>query len=123
MRVDGSAVSRLALRWAVGQARLTGAVVKAVTAWTYPTIDERPERVSAVRLVGAQDRPGTERKPRRDQVGVGLRPVQPVGAPRGVLIAEDERIEHRPVEAVVGEQTDGLGLPAGGGGWRVRPAG
>ncbi|MFE5588143.1 universal stress protein [Kitasatospora sp. NPDC056531] len=36
--VDGSAVSRLALRWAVDQARLTGAVVEAMTAWTYPTI-------------------------------------------------------------------------------------
>ncbi|MFD5462167.1 universal stress protein [Kitasatospora sp. NPDC127059] len=36
--MDGSAVSRPALRWAVEQARLTGAVVDAVTAWTYPTI-------------------------------------------------------------------------------------
>ncbi|MFJ9843264.1 universal stress protein [Kitasatospora sp. NPDC101155] len=36
--MDGSAVSRLALRWAVDPARLTGAAVEAVTAWTYPTI-------------------------------------------------------------------------------------
>lgn len=35
--VDGSEHSKAALRWAVGQARLTGASVDAVTAWRYPT--------------------------------------------------------------------------------------
>ncbi len=35
--VDGSASSKQALAWAVGQARLTGAVVEAVTAWEFPT--------------------------------------------------------------------------------------
>jgi len=34
--VDGSASSRAALAWAVDQARLTGAVVEAVTAWEFP---------------------------------------------------------------------------------------
>lgn len=34
--VDGSAASKAALAWAVRQARLTGAVVVAVTAWTFP---------------------------------------------------------------------------------------
>jgi nucleotide-binding universal stress UspA family protein len=34
--VDGSPASLDALRWAVGQASLTGAVVEAVTAWQYP---------------------------------------------------------------------------------------
>ncbi|SRR5579875_1780864 len=34
--VDGSPPSRAALRWAVGQAALTGAVVDAVTAWRLP---------------------------------------------------------------------------------------
>jgi nucleotide-binding universal stress UspA family protein len=34
--VDGSACSRAALRWALCQARLVGAVVEAVTAWEYP---------------------------------------------------------------------------------------
>ncbi len=34
--VDGSASSKAALRWAIDQARLTGAVVEAVTAWEYP---------------------------------------------------------------------------------------
>jgi nucleotide-binding universal stress UspA family protein len=34
--VDGSASSKAALAWAVRQARLTGAVVEAVTAWEFP---------------------------------------------------------------------------------------
>lgn len=35
--VDGSAASVRALRWALGQAEATGAVVEAVTAWNIPT--------------------------------------------------------------------------------------
>lgn len=35
--VDGSPSSTAALRWAVGQAKLTGARVQAVAAWEYPT--------------------------------------------------------------------------------------
>jgi nucleotide-binding universal stress UspA family protein len=34
--VDGFEASTAALRWAIGQARLTGAVVEAVTAWQIP---------------------------------------------------------------------------------------
>lgn len=34
--IDGSEQSKAALRWALGQARLTGASVDAVTAWRYP---------------------------------------------------------------------------------------
>jgi nucleotide-binding universal stress UspA family protein len=34
--VDGSPSSKSALAWAIGQAKLTGAVVEAVTAWDYP---------------------------------------------------------------------------------------
>lgn len=34
--VDGSSSSRDALRWAVAQARLSGAEVEAVTTWEYP---------------------------------------------------------------------------------------
>ncbi len=34
--VDGSAPSKAALAWAIGQARLTGAEVEAVIAWDYP---------------------------------------------------------------------------------------
>ncbi|WP_329952690.1 universal stress protein [Streptomyces sp. BE303] len=36
--VDGSPSSRQALRWAVEQARLTGATVEAVLCWTLPTV-------------------------------------------------------------------------------------
>ncbi|RLU89218.1 universal stress protein UspA [Streptomyces griseocarneus] len=34
--VDGSEPSKAALKWAVGQAELTGAVVEAIFAWQYP---------------------------------------------------------------------------------------
>jgi nucleotide-binding universal stress UspA family protein len=34
--VDGSASSKAALAWAIKQARLTGAVVQAITAWEFP---------------------------------------------------------------------------------------
>ncbi|RCW46175.1 nucleotide-binding universal stress UspA family protein [Halopolyspora algeriensis] len=34
--IDGSAPSTAALRWALGQAELTGAAVEAITAWEYP---------------------------------------------------------------------------------------
>jgi nucleotide-binding universal stress UspA family protein len=37
--VDGSTSSRDALRWAIGQAMLTGAVVEAVMAWHVPVTD------------------------------------------------------------------------------------
>jgi len=36
--VDGSASSNAALRWALRQAHLTGAVVEAVTAWEFPVV-------------------------------------------------------------------------------------
>lgn len=36
--IDGSAPSKAALRWAVGQAALTGATVHAVAAWEYPSL-------------------------------------------------------------------------------------
>ena len=34
--VDGSPISKVALRWAITQARLTGATVDAVIAWQFP---------------------------------------------------------------------------------------
>lgn len=34
--VDGSAAAKAALGWAIRQARLTGAVVEAITAWEFP---------------------------------------------------------------------------------------
>lgn len=36
--VDGSGPSLLALRWAVAQAELTGAVLQAVSVWDYPVV-------------------------------------------------------------------------------------
>jgi nucleotide-binding universal stress UspA family protein len=36
--VDGSPSSKAALRWAVDQARRTGAIVDAVACWAYPTV-------------------------------------------------------------------------------------
>ena len=36
--VDGSPSSRAALRWAISQARTTGARVQAVTAWEFPAL-------------------------------------------------------------------------------------
>jgi nucleotide-binding universal stress UspA family protein len=37
--VDGSEPSKSALRWAIGQAKLTGGSVDAVIAWRYPSTD------------------------------------------------------------------------------------
>jgi nucleotide-binding universal stress UspA family protein len=36
--VDGSVSSKAALRWALRQAHLTGAVVEAITAWEFPAV-------------------------------------------------------------------------------------
>lgn len=46
--VDGSSSSRAALAWAVGQARLTGAVVEAVIAWEFPATYGYPVLVADV---------------------------------------------------------------------------
>jgi len=46
--VDGFGSSGAALRWAIGQAKLTGAVVEAVTAWHgHSAGDLRPARIGA----------------------------------------------------------------------------
>nr|BEK63460.1 hypothetical protein KPHV_06870 [Kitasatospora purpeofusca] len=42
--VDGSPSSQKALRWAVEQARLTGATVETVLCWTLPTVYGRAPR-------------------------------------------------------------------------------
>jgi nucleotide-binding universal stress UspA family protein len=46
--VDGSVSSKTALAWALGQARLTGAVVEAVTAWEFPAVTGFPVVASSV---------------------------------------------------------------------------
>ena len=48
--VDGSVSSKAALAWAVRQARLTGAVVEAVTCWEFPTAYGYPAPVMDVDL-------------------------------------------------------------------------
>ena len=71
--IDGSEHSKAALRWALGQARLTGASVDAVTAWRYPVTyglavvpgefdldgDSRKALAAAVAEAGGQT-PGVE---------------------------------------------------------------
>ena len=59
--VDGSVPSKAALAWALRQARLTGSVVEAVTAWDFPVVTGYPmllvdvdwEALAAVALSGA----------------------------------------------------------------------
>ena len=61
--VDGSVPSKAALAWALRQARLTGAVVEAVTAWETPAVTGYPmllvdvdwEALAAEALSGAID--------------------------------------------------------------------
>jgi nucleotide-binding universal stress UspA family protein len=48
--VDGSESSKAALRWALRQGRLTGAVVEAVTAWEFPSVYGYPAPVIDVNL-------------------------------------------------------------------------
>jgi nucleotide-binding universal stress UspA family protein len=48
--VDGSEPSKAALRWALRQGRLTGAVVEAVIAWEFPTAYGYPAPVMDVDL-------------------------------------------------------------------------
>jgi nucleotide-binding universal stress UspA family protein len=55
--VDGSPGSRAALRWALAQARLTGATVEAVTAWQNPIvydgwIPEAPDHAAVAAAAG-----------------------------------------------------------------------
>jgi nucleotide-binding universal stress UspA family protein len=50
--VDGSESSKAALRWALRQGRLTGAVVEAVTAWEFPTMYGYPAPIIDFNLEG-----------------------------------------------------------------------
>ncbi len=46
--VDGSPSSKAALAWAAGQARLTGAVIEAITVWDFPNTYGYPMPVSDI---------------------------------------------------------------------------
>jgi nucleotide-binding universal stress UspA family protein len=52
--VDGSERSLLALRWAVDEARLRGAEVEAIHAWTYPVVGGLPVTPVMVDLEGIE---------------------------------------------------------------------
>ncbi|MER6089012.1 universal stress protein [Streptomyces bluensis] len=91
--VDGSESSKAALRWAVGQGKLTGGVVEAIIAWDFPTAwyglapptDRAPvdyQKEARTMLDQAIDEalgPGPGRP-------VDLRPVSAHGHPAAVLL-------------------------------------
>jgi nucleotide-binding universal stress UspA family protein len=105
--VDGSPGSRAALRWAVGQARLTGATVRAITVWGYPTGHEwtaLPTNYGTVPLPVVPDRADLRESAQRllaDVIGevVGPEPDVPIeatavdGHATAVLLAASERAE------------------------------
>jgi nucleotide-binding universal stress UspA family protein len=72
--VDGSYSSKAALRWAISQAKLTGAVVEAVTAWRYPAAYGLAPTDRGTDFEGEAKRTLTEAL---DEVG-GLDPEVPV---------------------------------------------
>ena len=53
--VDGSALSKTALRWALAEAALRDAAVEVVHAWSSPTIAFTPYAAVVVPVVGAED--------------------------------------------------------------------
>ncbi|MFH8387764.1 universal stress protein [Kitasatospora sp. NPDC018058] len=73
--VDGSPASVDALRWAVGQARMQGAVVEALIAWQHPVATGWTVPIEAY-----EDLPGIARKVLDDSV----REVTGSGAPAGI---------------------------------------
>jgi nucleotide-binding universal stress UspA family protein len=84
--VDGSESSKAALRWAVQQAKLTGASVDAVSAWQYPTT------YGWVPIVGGEfDLEGDVKKALAEALGEvgGLAPEVPVRP----LVAEGHAAE------------------------------
>src|ERR687897_1019512 len=57
--VDGSACSVAALRWAIEEARLRGAKVRAVIAWSYPHVSTYHEAAHALKVPYAEDAAAT----------------------------------------------------------------
>lgn len=94
--VDGSAPSLRALRWALGQAAVTGAVVEAVHAWEVPPSFGMPPAVlpgedlaaaAEQELATAINRASSE----KGQVPVERRVVR--GHPAAVLLAQAENAD------------------------------
>ncbi len=67
--VDGSDTARRALRWAVAEARLLGAVVEAVSAWSYPWVVAAPGAVVPLEPLADQ---AIDAKSRLDDAIAGL---------------------------------------------------
>ncbi|PWI44735.1 universal stress protein [Streptomyces sp. ICBB 8177] len=89
--VDGSSTSKDALRWALRQARVTGATVEAVTAWEYPQFygsmgwsppETDPELERAARKVLAD----AIAEVASEEPGVEVRPVVAYGVPAAILL-------------------------------------
>jgi nucleotide-binding universal stress UspA family protein len=53
--IDGSALSKAALRWALGEAALRAAAVEVVHAWSYPALSVTPYHGTALPVVSPED--------------------------------------------------------------------
>ncbi|MEU6173741.1 universal stress protein [Streptantibioticus parmotrematis] len=92
--VDGSATSKDALRWAVRQARLTGSVVEAVTAWDYPQFYGSMGWMPAATDLGLEEAAGKALGTAVEEVGAGypdgpgveIRTTVGYGVPATVLL-------------------------------------
>ncbi|MBO0806078.1 MAG: universal stress protein [Nocardiopsaceae bacterium] len=99
--VDGSEHSKAALRWAIGQARLTGASVDAMTAWRYPAtyslativpdIDMEEEArhmlsQALAEVVGDSPTGGPGVSPGKNCAEVQVQQLVSEGPPQGVLL-------------------------------------
>jgi nucleotide-binding universal stress UspA family protein len=88
--VDGSRASRAALRWAVRQAQLTGAVIDAVTAWQTPPsfawISQGPKGVGDYRAEAHRVLAEAVSQTGGVEAGVKIEPWVQEGHPAHVLI-------------------------------------
>ncbi|HEX5596702.1 MAG TPA: universal stress protein [Micromonosporaceae bacterium] len=92
--VDGSDAAHAALRWALSEARLTGAVLEAVIAWEYPVFDlgevllppHDPESMATQMLQHAVEREQTDGVEVRQRVVAGHAAQVLVEAARGARL-------------------------------------
>jgi nucleotide-binding universal stress UspA family protein len=86
--VDGSESSRVALRWAIGQAKLTGASVDAVMSWRYPTavVDRASGPEADFEAVTRDALAEILKQDASAQPDVPVRPVVTEGHPADVLL-------------------------------------
>jgi nucleotide-binding universal stress UspA family protein len=86
--VDGSGSSRAALRWAIEQAKLTGASVDALMAWQYPTavVDRLSGPEADFERVTTDALAEVLKQEADPQPGVQVRPVVAEGHPADALV-------------------------------------